>query len=552
MARAAWRRTALVALVATFHATQARRGRAETKSAEPKGEADWYQDSAATHTLYAALDLPWNATQAAVAAAYKSKVQALEKSLRRDPDAWFASQKDRGRIYELVFTALDADADGALNASEASELLESLGFTGDADAAAAVDAWRAKTLPRAKRASYFASAAHLLATSTFATLHEASSTLGDAAKRGAYDAQERERAAVYAEDVARAGTWRASLARFLGTFVVFALGALAAAYACLFCAAGGLWLVCAVLAKLSGGARVAGWRDRLGAGVKRWKPRWEYVVAVVVLAPESCAGVVLVLAVGAAYVGRVLAGAASASALPGPNAVKVAKCVAAAAVAAKVAKPLARVATAPGASLRAAAAATRRAASRGLAGAKRVASAAAWTLVPWLFWSYLSSFLEEHLFSLLAGAAVVLVAVRPAREAALSALGGALADAGLAPRPEHAPEVDRVLARVAGLEVVTYEAPELLGDAALRYRVEAAGFVRPRDAPPPTRAELLGAFGDAYGACSVCMGEFEPGDATKRIDPCAHVFHADCLQLWVQQCAKQTKIPTCPYCTTLL
>ena len=147
---------------------------------------------------------------------------------------------------------------------------------------------------------------------------------------------------------------------------------------------------------------------------------------------------------------------------------------------------------------------------------------------------------------------MVLVAVRPAREAALSALGGALADAGLAPRPEHAPEVDRVLARVAGLEVVTYEAPELLGDAALRYHVEAAGFVRPRDAPPPTRAELLGAFGDAYGACSVCMGEFEPGDATKRIDPCAHVFHADCLQLWVQQCAKQTKIPTCPYCTTLL
>ena len=33
---------------------------------------------------------------------------------------------------------------------------------------------------------------------------------------------------------------------------------------------------------------------------------------------------------------------------------------------------------------------------------------------------------------------------------------------------------------------------------------------------------------------------------------CDHVFHADCLQLWVQQCAKQTKIPTCPYCTTLL
>jgi len=83
-------------------------------------------------------------------------------------------------------------------------------------------------------------------------------------------------------------------------------------------------------------------------------------------------------------------------------------------------------------------------------------------------------------------------------------------------------------------------------------RLEAAGFARRPDAAPATRAELVAAYEEAYGSCSVCFDHFSDGDATKRIDPCAHVFHERCLGEWMVACAAQTKVPTCPYCNVSL
>lgn len=42
--------------------------------------------------------------------------------------------------------------------------------------------------------------------------------------------------------------------------------------------------------------------------------------------------------------------------------------------------------------------------------------------------------------------------------------------------------------------------------------------------------------------CVVCLGVFMQGETLRLIPMCGHVFHADCVDVWLRSHA------TCPYC----
>ncbi|XP_037451089.1 RING-H2 finger protein ATL1-like [Triticum dicoccoides] len=47
--------------------------------------------------------------------------------------------------------------------------------------------------------------------------------------------------------------------------------------------------------------------------------------------------------------------------------------------------------------------------------------------------------------------------------------------------------------------------------------------------------------GDA-SECAVCLGEFQEGERVRLLPGCLHVFHAECIDTWLQGCAN------CPLC----
>lgn len=44
-------------------------------------------------------------------------------------------------------------------------------------------------------------------------------------------------------------------------------------------------------------------------------------------------------------------------------------------------------------------------------------------------------------------------------------------------------------------------------------------------------------------SCSICLDEFEDGEAVRQILPCGHLFHADCIRPWLTQ-----RSGNCPLC----
>lgn len=48
------------------------------------------------------------------------------------------------------------------------------------------------------------------------------------------------------------------------------------------------------------------------------------------------------------------------------------------------------------------------------------------------------------------------------------------------------------------------------------------------------------------GECVVCLGPFEENEALRLLPKCGHVFHAECVDIWLGSHA------TCPFCRAIL
>uniref|UniRef100_A0A183C3U8 RING-type domain-containing protein n=1 Tax=Globodera pallida TaxID=36090 RepID=A0A183C3U8_GLOPA len=48
--------------------------------------------------------------------------------------------------------------------------------------------------------------------------------------------------------------------------------------------------------------------------------------------------------------------------------------------------------------------------------------------------------------------------------------------------------------------------------------------------------------GETKSECAVCLGNFEAGDKVRPLPPCEHIFHTECIELWLK------KHNNCPLC----
>ncbi|KAL6888996.1 hypothetical protein ACP4OV_010022 [Aristida adscensionis] len=85
------------------------------------------------------------------------------------------------------------------------------------------------------------------------------------------------------------------------------------------------------------------------------------------------------------------------------------------------------------------------------------------------------------------------------------------------------------------------EEPAARRDASLSHELR-------RPEPPVMAADRIpsyvhrGGGGGAAVDCAVCLGEVDDGETVRRLPACRHVFHRECIDMWLRAHA------TCPVC----
>ena len=525
----------LVAIGAALGASAAPRN--DGKSDEPLSqEAEAYYDPAAqTFALYTLLGVATNASTADIKQAFATGKSDLEKKLRKKDKKW-----PKGQLYGLIYTSLDADEDGLLSEDEAASLVEALGLElhGEDDGydIEAVATFRTRTC--ASKEATFSSKEHLMAVATYNSLRAARVLLGDDELRSKYDAEERIKAREYALDVDDDGTRMAYIKRKVFGFMGVALYGGIMAWTVVVILACLVYAVARALSTIPRAPAVCRRIATLCTTVLHYlNPGWSTVGTLAICAPGTAATAVL----GACAVFLFLFSLVAQT----PVWVQRGLCTLLIAIVLAWLVP----------ALKGVLARPRQATRRLWAWVRGVAGGAGdlvKTIVPWVLWSgalsLVSSQLETHLLTIMAGSVALILAIRPLRSRAFRYLGQALADQGVTSQPRDAPKILEALQRLASLPLELFVPVALLDDLQVKAKLDAAGFSRRDDAATPSRAELEGAYDNAFGACTVCFAAFEAGDECVRL-LCGHVVHRDCVVRWTNTRTESGRVPTCPQCT---
>ena len=54
----------------------------------------------------------------------------------------------------------------------------------------------------------------------------------------------------------------------------------------------------------------------------------------------------------------------------------------------------------------------------------------------------------------------------------------------------------------------------------------------------------------SQGTCSICMNEFVCNNKVSKISACSHIFHPDCIRIWIKSSLESTV--RCPLCNTII
>jgi hypothetical protein len=82
----------------------------------------------------------------------------------------------------------------------------------------------------------------------------------------------------------------------------------------------------------------------------------------------------------------------------------------------------------------------------------------------------------------------------------------------------------------------------------------AGGVTEPTEDPTPTvpiDQKGEGEVGEKVVECAICCGDLDPDDDEEEPTatlPCAHSFHACCIEMWLATCVRKGGGKTCPYC----